>query len=137
MTICHASPDAGWLELQPFFSNVKKSLTVGMYDFILQAFLSGMRNKDLTMVLDHPSPNKTADQSDDQTRADILGALKNPAPELAWELEGMDKLVLSSSRPGQERFPRNVHDSLIIDILTGARIDGIDLERSHDGCGHF
>jgi hypothetical protein len=70
MTICHASPDAGWLELQPFFSNVKKSLTVGMYDFILQAFLSGMRNKDLTMVLDHPSPNKTADQSDDQTRAD-------------------------------------------------------------------
>lgn len=112
---CHASPDAGWLELQPFLSNVKKSLTVGMYDFtsdhILKAFLSGMRNKDLMMVLDHPSPNKTADQSDEQTRADILKAFKNPGPDFAWALEGMDKLVNAKIFPSAYHIKVAVRDT--------------------------
>ena len=86
-----------------------------MYDFtsdhILKAFLSGMRNKDLTMVLDHPSPNKTADQSDEQTRANILKALKNPVPQLAWALEGMDKLVTAKIFPSAYHIKVAVRDS--------------------------
>jgi phosphatidylserine/phosphatidylglycerophosphate/cardiolipin synthase-like enzyme len=116
MTItCHASPDAGWLELQPFLSNVKKSLTVGLYDFtsehILKAFLAGMSGRQaLTMVLDHPSANQTADQSDEQTRADILNALKARAT-FAWALDAMDPLVSAKIFPTAYHIKVAVRDS--------------------------
>ena len=29
---CHASPDAGWIELSKFLQNIQQQLTVGMYD---------------------------------------------------------------------------------------------------------
>src|SRR5262249_37164380 len=31
--LCHASPDAGWPNLQKFLGGVRKTLTVAMYDF--------------------------------------------------------------------------------------------------------
>ncbi len=112
---CHASPDAGWLELQPFLSNVKKSLTVGLYDFtsehILKAFLAGMSGQQaLTMVLDHPSVNQTADQSDEQTRADMLKALKARAA-FAWALDAMDPLVPAKIFPTAYHIKVAVRDS--------------------------
>jgi hypothetical protein len=56
---CHASPEAGWLQLGPFLQGVNSTLTVGMYDCTsahildtLQSSLVGRRK--LNLVLDHP-----------------------------------------------------------------------------------
>jgi hypothetical protein len=116
MTITrHASPDAGWLELQQFLGKVQQSLTVGLYDFtsahVLKAFLSGMRGRqELTMVLDHPSANQSADQSDEQTRGDILSALKTRA-DFAWALDAMDPLVRAKIYPSAYHIKVAVRDS--------------------------
>jgi phosphatidylserine/phosphatidylglycerophosphate/cardiolipin synthase-like enzyme len=79
--ICHASPDAGWPVLEKFLSDVKTSLTVGMYDFtsahILQALESDLRgDQSLIMVLDDPALNPSADQSDQDTRISLKEDLK-------------------------------------------------------------
>jgi len=69
--LCHASPDAGWPILKDFLTRTTASLTVGMYDFtsahVLDVVKSTLRGKKLDLVLDHPPPNKTKDQTDDET----------------------------------------------------------------------
>lgn len=81
MTItCHVSPDAGWPMLQKFLSDVKSSLTIGMYDFtsahILQALEGDLSaTKGLMMVLDHPARNPSADQNDQETLDSLKGHL--------------------------------------------------------------
>jgi hypothetical protein len=85
-----ASPDCGYQTLTGFLDGTKHSLVIGMYDFtsgpLLQYFKTVLSSpKTLQMVLDSPSLNPTADQSDWQTvqaldsslgkRADIVRAL--------------------------------------------------------------
>ena len=95
MTItCHASPDAGWTMLKPFLEATASGLTVGMYDLtsahILQTLLASLKVKrKLNLVLDHPAPNPSRDQTDDQTYADLQQALTNRLG-FAWALEGND-----------------------------------------------
>ena len=75
--ICHASPDAGWPTLKAFFERTQQKLTVGIYDFTSAHILSGLENaltsggntRALSLVLDHPTRNPSADQSDEQTEA--------------------------------------------------------------------
>jgi hypothetical protein len=92
---CHASPDAGWPTLKPFLEATKASLVVGMYDFTsahiletVEAALKGKR-KELKLVLDHPAPNKTRDQTDDETHSDLQESLDGSLT-FAWALERQD-----------------------------------------------
>ncbi len=75
-----ASPDAGFTVLSDFLSATKSQLTVGLYDFTSAKLLETMtallqRDKPrLSLVLDHPGLNPTADQTDDQTVAALRKA---------------------------------------------------------------
>lgn len=74
--VLHASPDAGWAELSNFIAGVREELVVGMYDFTSAHILTAVENaladgKKLTLTLDHPAKNPTADQTDEQTEADL------------------------------------------------------------------
>jgi hypothetical protein len=124
MTItCHASPDAGWPELQGFLAGTKDKLTVGLYDFtsahILDAFVQSMRgSKRLSMVLDHPGDNQTADQSDEQTRADILKSMGTRAA-IDWALSGEDPLVKGKAFPSAYHIKVAVRDSSVFWLSSG------------------
>jgi hypothetical protein len=94
MTItCLASPDAGWPTLKTFLSGTTEQLTMGMYDFtsahVLETFKSVLQGKKLNMVLDHPAPNPSRDQSDDETVAALESRLGD-SMKFAWALERMD-----------------------------------------------
>ncbi len=89
--ICHASPDAGWPTLKAFFERTQQKLTVGIYDFTSAHVLSGLENAltsggnpyPLSLVLDHPTRNPSADQSDEQTEQSLKGDLGNSL-SFAW-----------------------------------------------------
>jgi phosphatidylserine/phosphatidylglycerophosphate/cardiolipin synthase-like enzyme len=95
---CHASPDAGWVTLQDFLNGVHETLTIGLYDFtsshVLLAFKHALEGKSVTLTLDHPIKNPTADQTDEETVAALEKALGS-AFRQAWALERMDPLVQS------------------------------------------
>lgn len=71
--IACASPDAGFSVLADFLGAVRKSLTVGLYDFTSAKLLEVMttllkkNSPQFRMVLDHPGVNPTANQTDDDT----------------------------------------------------------------------
>ncbi|MGA8755843.1 MAG: phospholipase D-like domain-containing protein, partial [Stellaceae bacterium] len=89
--ICHASPDAGWPTLKAFFERIQQKLTVGIYDFTSAHILSGLENaltsggnnRALSLVLDHPTRNPSADQSDEQTEESLKSDLANSL-SFAW-----------------------------------------------------
>jgi hypothetical protein len=89
--ICHASPDAGWPTLKAFFERTQQKLTVGIYDFTSAHILSGLENalrsggntRTLSLVLDHPTRNPSADQSDEQTEVSLKSDLGNSL-SFAW-----------------------------------------------------
>jgi hypothetical protein len=88
-----ASPDAGWGQLSAFLSATRNELVIGLYDFtsehVLSAFESAMKGKKVTLTLDHPAKNPTANQTDEQTVSELAGALGGDF-EQAWALSGMD-----------------------------------------------
>src|SRR5205814_7142782 len=87
------SPDAGWPTLKAFLDGTAGTLTVGMYDFtsahILETIESALKTKKLKLVLDHPAPNPTRDQTDDETVSDLETRLGDGF-DFAWALERMD-----------------------------------------------
>lgn len=95
---CHASPDAGWPQLKTFFQGIESSLTVGLYDFTSQHVLEGLTNVigngdvQLTLTLDHPPKNPTADQTDEETVKDLHDALDQRFT-FAWALDRSDPKV--------------------------------------------
>jgi hypothetical protein len=74
-----ASPDSGWATLKGFLQATQQSLVVGLYDFtskhVLDTVTQAARGKQLTLVLDHPPRNPTADQADADTVADLREVL--------------------------------------------------------------
>jgi phosphatidylserine/phosphatidylglycerophosphate/cardiolipin synthase-like enzyme len=94
----NVSPDAGWMTLKNFFASIQARLTVGMYDFtarhILDELLAQLQRAGapLTLTLDHPAKNPTADQSDEETEADLAQTLRQKF-SFAWALERMDPKV--------------------------------------------
>jgi phosphatidylserine/phosphatidylglycerophosphate/cardiolipin synthase-like enzyme len=93
----HVSPDAGLATLEPFLEGTQKSLVIGMYDFtsgpILSTFLKTLRGgKTLQMVLDNPSLNGTASQSNAQTIQELDKALGKRS-KIVRALDNMDALV--------------------------------------------
>jgi hypothetical protein len=90
--IC-ASPDSGWKMLEPFLQSTTASLTVGLYDFtsahVESAVAAALAGKQLTLVLDHPAKNPTADQTDAQAVADLDSALGDGFAQ-SWALARTD-----------------------------------------------
>ena len=108
--ICNASPDAGWPTLRDFFARTQQKLVVGMYDFTSAHVLAGLENalsggggaRNLSLVLDHPTRNPTADQSDEETEQDLSGKL-SAALSFAWAP------VRSSPEVREWMFPTAYH----------------------------
>jgi hypothetical protein len=94
--VLHASPDAGWPQLKTFLGSVRRELVVGMYDFtsahVLTAVEQGLVDKKLTLTLDHPARNPSADQTDEQTVKGLSTSL-GARFQSAWALTNADKLA--------------------------------------------
>jgi hypothetical protein len=81
--ICHASPDAGFPMLKEFLGRTQQKLSVGIYDFTSAHVLASLEAalttaggpRALSLVLDHPTRNPTADQSDEETEQDLADKL--------------------------------------------------------------
>jgi len=107
---CHVSPDAGWPQLKDFFARTQQKLSVGIYDFTSAHILSSLEaslkpngvKRNLSLVLDHPSPNPTLDQSDEQTEQELSGDLGDSLA-FAWAP------VRSSPEVHEWMFPSAYH----------------------------
>ncbi len=88
-----ASPDSGWPTLATFLKGTDKSLTVGLYDFtsahVKTTVAEAMADKRLKLVLDHPSQNPNADQTDVETVTSLQEALGKDFQQ-AWALTRPD-----------------------------------------------
>jgi len=88
-----ASPDSGWPTLRAFLAGTTDTLTVGLYDFtsahVAQAVTSSLAGKKLSLVLDHPAKNPTADQTDPTTVNQLRQALAAGFTQ-AWALTRTD-----------------------------------------------
>jgi hypothetical protein len=125
MTItCHASPDAGWPTLGPFLKGTKGTLTIGMYDFtsahVLETLIGALkgRRKQLTLVLDHPAPNKTRDQTDEETLSELNDALGSSLT-FAWALERQDPKAAAWIYPSAYHIKVAVRDSTAFWLSSG------------------
>jgi hypothetical protein len=117
-----ASPDAGWPTLQPFLAATTSTLTVGMYDFtskhILETVESALVGKKVHLVLDHPPTNPTADQTDDQTVADLSTALGGNFSQ-AWALDQLDPHAAAAMFPTAYHIKVAVRDSSAFWLSSG------------------
>lgn len=91
--IFHASPDAGWANLEPFFQAATKSLTIGMYDFTARHIVGAVRDatkkagRSLSLVLqrgeDIGKGTKQDDIPDAETVQELQTAVKKRM-EFSW-----------------------------------------------------
>jgi hypothetical protein len=119
---CHASPDAGWPTLKPFLEGTLSRLTVGMYDFtsahVLDTVKASLAGKKLNLVLDHPAPNKTRDQTDEDTHNELnkeLGANLS----FAWALERADPMAAAWIYPNAYHIKVAVRDGKAFWLSSG------------------
>jgi hypothetical protein len=121
---CHASPDAGWPQLKSFFGQVQTNLTVGLYDFTSKHVLDGLTSAigsgsaALTLTLDHPTKNPTADQTDEQTVGDLQGALDHRLT-FAWALDRSDPKVTAWIYPSAYHIKVAVRDHKVMWLSSG------------------
>jgi hypothetical protein len=119
---CHASPDAGWPTLRSFLQGVERTLTIGMYDFtsghILEEFEQDLAGKEVTLTLDHPAPNPTSDQSDDQTVQELADALGGNFTQ-AWALVKTNPKVVDWIFPNAYHIKVAVRDSSAVWLSSG------------------
>jgi hypothetical protein len=121
--LCHASPDAGWPTLKAFLDDVSSQLTVGMYDFTSAHILQGVEHvltgtKKLTLVLDHPTKNPTADQTDEETVDSLDTKLGNRFSQ-AWALERSDPKVSKWIFPSAYHIKVAVRDHKTLWLSSG------------------
>jgi hypothetical protein len=139
---CHASPDAGWPTLRAFLQGVQSTLTIGMYDFtsghILEEFEQDLTGKKVTLTLDHPAPNPTSDQSDDQTVQELANTLGTKFTQ-AWALVKTNPKVIDWIFPNAYHIKVAVRDSSAVWLSSGnfnnsnqPDIDPIDNPQSSD-----
>jgi hypothetical protein len=121
---CHASPDAGWPTLGPFFAGTKTRLTVGMYDFTSAHILAKLEKSiqsahaTLELVLDHPALDRTADQSDEETSRQLHQTL-GASEKFAWALTDKDPLVTRWIYPSAYHIKVAVRDSMAFWLSSG------------------
>lgn len=118
-----ASPDAGFTVLAEFLEATKRSLTVALYDFtsgdILRTLTGviGRRRLPFKMVLDHPSLNATANQSDGQTVQAIGKAERGAA--VMWALTETDPDTTKWIFPTAYHIKVAVRDSSAVWLSSG------------------
>ena len=111
----YSSPDDGYTVLSNFLKGTKTALSIGMYDFtsgdLLNDVVSTIKSGDkkFTMVLDHPPLNPTHNQSDDETRKEILAA--DPNAKINWALTDRDPEVTGWIYPSAYHIKVVVRDS--------------------------
>jgi len=117
-----ASPEAGWEQLKAFLEATESEVVIGLYDFtsahVLETFEKAAAGKQVTLTLDHPSRNPTADQSDEQTVAELdkrLGAQFHRA----WALSGMDPLATATMFQTAYHIKVAVQDSANVWLSSG------------------
>jgi hypothetical protein len=117
-----ASPDSGWPTLSAFLGATTTSLTVGMYDFtsahVLATVEKVLAGKTLKIVLDHPSTNPTADQTDEETASALAASLGRDL-EQAWALDRMDPLAAAWVFPTAYHIKVAVRDSRSVWVSSG------------------
>jgi hypothetical protein len=112
---CSVSPDAGWIVLSGFLAAVTQELTVAMYDFTSAHVLSAVKaalsgaGRTLSLVLDDPPLNPTADQSDAQTEQALSQEL-GARLAFAWAAEALDPNVASAIFPNAYHIKVAVRD---------------------------
>ena len=120
--ICHASPDAGWPTLSAFLGQTTERLVVGLYDFtsvhILEAVKTDLSGKQLDLVLDHPAPNPTADQTDEETHTALSDELGGGL-RFAWALEGADPFAAVAIFPNAYHIKVAVRDGQAFWLSSG------------------
>ena len=121
--LCHASPDAGWPTLKDFLSKTKTRLTIGLYDFTSAHILDAMEAdftgpKTLTITLDNPAKNPTADQTDaDSLKA--LGDQLGDSMQAAWALNRMNGAVQQWIFPSAYHIKVAVRDGEALWLSSG------------------
>ncbi|GAA4170732.1 phospholipase D-like domain-containing protein [Gryllotalpicola koreensis] len=117
-----ASPDAGWAQLGPFLDATESELVIGLYDFtsahVLAAFEKAADGKKVTLTLDHPSKNPTADQTDEQTVSALEKALGDDFQQ-AWALSGMDPKATATVFQTAYHIKVAVQDSKAVWLSSG------------------
>jgi V8-like Glu-specific endopeptidase len=81
--IAHVSPEEGWKNLSPFLSNIKKTLTVGMYDFGSKHIVAGIEKatdhatfKNMTLTLQPRESVGEGTKADDLKDEEVVAQLK-------------------------------------------------------------
>ena len=117
-----ASPDTGWATLKEFLDGTQHSLVVGLYDFTSQHVLDAVKQaaqaKQLTLVLDHPPKNPTADQTDADTVADLRAALTDGFDQ-SWALTRLDRDATAWIYPTAYHIKVAVRDHTAVWLSSG------------------
>lgn len=117
-----ASPDAGWKQLKAFLDSTENEVVIGLYDFtsahVLETFEKAAAGKQVTLTLDHPSKNPTADQTDEQTVA-VLDKTLGTQLHQAWALSGMDPLATATVFQTAYHIKVAVQDSTNVWLSSG------------------
>ena len=121
--VCHASPDAGWPTLKTFLEGTQATLTIGLYDFTSAHILEGLQNAmlgkgKLTITLDNPSKNPTADQTDKETLQALSDSLGEDFAS-AWALVRSNKAVPTWIYPTAYHIKVAVRDSNAVWLSSG------------------
>jgi PLD-like domain/Trypsin-like peptidase domain len=114
----HASPDAGWPNLQPFLARTTKQLTIGMYEFTAPHIVNACttlikpNSRHVSLVLQNRDEQKkgtTANDLTEQETVDKLTAAAGKRLSFAWaSVSGPNRLFATSYhikvavRDGQE-----------------------------------
>ena len=84
-----------------------------MYDFtsgrILDVVKTALTGKDLNLVLDHPPKDRTADQTNEETHAELAAALGD-GMTFAWALDRNDPMALAWIFPSAYHIKAAVRD---------------------------
>jgi PLD-like domain len=120
---CVASPDDGWPTLKPFLAGVKKTLTVGMYEFtaphIVQATTASLTGKKLNLVLDDPHyDTEKREQTESQTEQQLQTAV-NKGLDFSWAAEAMEPHTSLKLFPSAYHIKVAVRDSAAVWLSSG------------------
>ena len=115
--------DAGLLVLKPFLAAVQQRLTVGMYDFTSATILDAVeppqwaarRSISCSTI---PPKNKTADQTDEETRDELAQAIGGGF-HFAWALERNDPMAAAWSFPNAYHIKVAVRDGTAFWLSSG------------------
>jgi phosphatidylserine/phosphatidylglycerophosphate/cardiolipin synthase-like enzyme len=119
----HASPDAGWPTLKQFLAQTQSSLDVAMYDFTSAHILAGVDNavagaQTLTITLDNPAKNPTADQTDAET-LETLGNDLGDRFKSAWALNRANPKINDWIFPNAYHIKVAVRDGTAVWLSSG------------------